>query len=1006
MLNSVKVPKEFERIFEIAQQYVNKYFMDRMADPTRGTIEISGERYILVRAASMSVDFFETVKNLYKDRSEQEAINIARQLLFDIAHAIGKQDAKVFHQKMNLKDPIEKLSAGPLHFSHSGWAFVDIFPESKPSPDENYYLIYEHPFSFESDAWLKVGKKSDFPVCVMNAGYSSGWCEESFGVALVASEIMCKAKGDEACRFIMAHPSKIDHYINNYLDKEPEIARTITKYEIPGFFRRKQIEDELRNSEQKFKTIFNNVGGAIFLIDISTERIFDCNLQAEKLTGHARNELSVMYHNEIYPLEKYEKYRKEIFEHIIEASESIDFEAEVQCKDGRRIPVYIIAQIIKMAGKDVIMEIMVDVTERKKAEKERERFLNEITERVKELNCLYALSELSHQFELPLEELFQKIVDLIPDAWKYSDIACARIRFENNEFKTDNFRISEWKQETGIKVFGKEAGSIEVIYLEEKPKEYRGPFLREEVDLLNAIADQLGEMIERRKTRDALKSSEEYFRVLTENSSDIIMVLDKDATVTYISNSIETILGYSPEEMIGENAFQFVIPEDTPNVMRRFKELMNNPEIIHTTELHIRHKDGTEHIFEGKAKNFIEKQSIPRVIINARDITERKKSEEELRSLKQQIEFILGATKTGLDIIDSNFNIVYVDPEWQKIYGDPAGKKCYEYFAGRNSMCLTCMVPKALETKEPIVSEEVLPKERGRPIQVTSIPFQNDKGEWLVAEVNVDIVERKKREEELQDAYMRLRDAQDKLIQAEKLNAIGRLASGIAHEVRNPLGIILQGVQYLEQSLTSKNKDVIDTLSTIKHNVERANGIISSLLDFSRATNLALQREDINSVLENSLFLLKHLLESSYIQVTKEFKKDIPKILIDKNKIEQVIVNLYLNAIQAMPEGGKLIIRTYDKELERINECIDSKGEVYFSIGEKVVIVQIEDTGIGIPDEDLKRIYDPFFTTKGSGKGVGLGLAVTQSIIEMHKGIIRIQSQKNKGTQVTITLKQ
>jgi two-component system sensor histidine kinase/response regulator len=253
MPNTVKVPKEIEPLFQKAQEYVGKYFKEKSEDPSKGTIEIFDQRYILIRAASMSVDFFETVKNLYQDKGEEEALNVARSLLFDIAHAIGKADAKNFHKRMHLKDPIEKLSAGPVHFSHSGWAFVDIFPESKPSPDENYFLIYDHPFSFESDAWLKAGKKSDFPVCVMNAGYSSGWCEESFGVTLVASEITCRAKGDDACRFIMAHPSKIEGHIKDYLKREPELAKRVTKYEIPGFFKRKHMEEALRRAHDELE---------------------------------------------------------------------------------------------------------------------------------------------------------------------------------------------------------------------------------------------------------------------------------------------------------------------------------------------------------------------------------------------------------------------------------------------------------------------------------------------------------------------------------------------------------------------------------------------------------------------------------------------------------------------------------------------------------------------------------------------------------------------------------
>jgi signal transduction histidine kinase len=261
MLDTVKVPEQFEPIFQKAQDYVRRYFSEKREDASKGTIEIFGQRYILVRAASMSVDFFDTIKNMFKDWGDEKASEIARSLLFDVAHAIGKMDARNFHQKMGVQNPIEKLSAGPIHFSHTGWAFVDIFPESKPTPDKNYYLIYDHPFSFEADAWEKSSKKSNFCVCVMNAGYSSGWCEESFGIPLVASEIMCKAIGDNTCRFIMAHPSKIKQYIQEYLQSHPEITDNAALYNIGGFFqerrqaekRQTQLLEQLEKANQELK---------------------------------------------------------------------------------------------------------------------------------------------------------------------------------------------------------------------------------------------------------------------------------------------------------------------------------------------------------------------------------------------------------------------------------------------------------------------------------------------------------------------------------------------------------------------------------------------------------------------------------------------------------------------------------------------------------------------------------------------------------------------------------
>ena len=215
-LNTVKVPRAIEPLFEKAQEYVSSYFKERIDDPTSGTIRIKGERYILVRAASMSVHFLEFIKHMYPTLAEDEAIEAASSVLFDMAHSIGIADAKKFHAETNVTDVISKLSTGPIHFAYTGWAFVDIFEESKPAPDETYKLVYDHPQSFEADSWIDLGRRVNFCTCFMNAGYSSGWCEQSFGIPLVAREILCRAKGDRFCRFIMAQPQRIEEFILDY----------------------------------------------------------------------------------------------------------------------------------------------------------------------------------------------------------------------------------------------------------------------------------------------------------------------------------------------------------------------------------------------------------------------------------------------------------------------------------------------------------------------------------------------------------------------------------------------------------------------------------------------------------------------------------------------------------------------------------------------------------------------------------------------------------------------
>ena len=240
---TVKVPKEVQPIFSKAEKLVGDYFSSLKFNPSEGRIEINKERYILIRASALSHEFLNSIKDLYKDRGEEEALSIGKNILFDMSHVLGLEDARNFHKKMKLKEPLSKLSAGPIHFAYTGWAFVDILPGSNPSRDENFFLTYKHPYSFEADSWIKSGKKSTTPVCIMNAGYSSGWTEASFDMPLTAVEISCRAKGDKDCIFIMAPPDKIDTYLQKTANKKNK--HTI---EIPSFLERKKVEERLSSS--------------------------------------------------------------------------------------------------------------------------------------------------------------------------------------------------------------------------------------------------------------------------------------------------------------------------------------------------------------------------------------------------------------------------------------------------------------------------------------------------------------------------------------------------------------------------------------------------------------------------------------------------------------------------------------------------------------------------------------------------------------------------------------
>ena len=207
-MQAAAVPPEMLEVFKKAQEIVSGYFAQTVGKPAEGRIEVGGDRYMMVRADSMTMTMSKVLAEIYGERG-------ADQIRYKVAKAIGISEARMFHKRFKLTHPMEKLGVGPVYFSYSGWAFVELFEPSQPRPDDQYMLFYRHPHSFEAEPYLAAGIKAGRPVCQMNAGYSAGWCEESFGIPLEARELTCEAKGDKDCLFVMTHPSRLLGAIEN-----------------------------------------------------------------------------------------------------------------------------------------------------------------------------------------------------------------------------------------------------------------------------------------------------------------------------------------------------------------------------------------------------------------------------------------------------------------------------------------------------------------------------------------------------------------------------------------------------------------------------------------------------------------------------------------------------------------------------------------------------------------------------------------------------------------------
>ncbi len=240
---------------------------------------------------------------------------------------------------------------------------------------------------------------------------------------------------------------------------------------------------------------------------------------------------------------------------------------------------------------------------------------------------------------------------------------------------------------------------------------------------------------------------------------------------------------------------------------------------------------------------------------------------------------------------------------------------------------------------------------------------------------------------QLRASHQELKTTQWQLIQAEKMETVGRLAAGVAHEVKNPLSIITLGVQYLlraPQSPSEKEAAAV-VLEDIHHAIKRADTVVKGLMDFSASQQLNIREESLAPIIEQSLRLVRHPMSLSNIQVLQEIPEGLPPLRLDKNKIEQAFVNLFMNSIYAMPQGGTLLVRAHRE-----------RGWV---------IAEVEDTGTGIPPEKVSKVFDPFFTTKPTGQGTGLGLTVTRHILELHKGELQIQNRDGGGVVAVLRFK-
>lgn len=391
-----------------------------------------------------------------------------------------------------------------------------------------------------------------------------------------------------------------------------------------------------------------------------------------------------------------------------------------------------------------------------------------------------------------------------------------------------------------------------------------------------------------------------------------------------------------------------------------------------------------------------------------RDVARQRRQEEALRRLEKALETM----QLGVTIVDVAGKILYANPADARQHGyavaELIGQDVGVYSPGGR--------------RKPLSPEELLRfiswKRESRntrrdgtsfAVQLSSDVVVGIAGEPIgVVTTCEDITERKATEEQLRQTYGRLRQshadlqvAQLHLIEAERMESVGRLAAGVAHEVKNPLMTLLTGVQYLQRFTPATDPQVVTLLADMRDAVQRADAVIRGLLDFSAPRELDLEVQDLHQVIRQSLPLVKHELDRAQVTLTTELADDIPALLLDGFKLQQVLINIFTNAAHATPPGGRVTVRTTHRPL-RLVSGPDPGAEL--QSGRRAAFIEVEDTGSGVPPDKLSKVFDPFFTTKPTGKGTGLGLSVTRQIVEMHGGTVHLENRTEGGVRVTIVL--
>ncbi len=761
-----------------------------------------------------------------------------------------------------------------------------------------------------------------------------------------------------------------------------------------------RAEEELRKSEKQYRLLFHNNPNPMWVFDLETLAFLEVNESAIEHYGYTREEFLSMTIRDIRPPEKAGQRH-----HAALDTADRGLVWRHRRKNGSFIDVEVIWSPMAFRGRFAALTLAADVTERRQAEhrnsvfsKLGHRLSSATTAPEAAMIICEAADALFKWSEFALDLYFSQ-TDQVVSLLNISTVDGQRVEappgaqpksagdlIQRVISKGPELQISA---ETGEPFTATMIAPIRtgqrVIGLLMVQNHLPGAYVERDLQTLQALADECGGSLERVHAEQDLRETQRRLRDLFENSPDAVLVQDLDGTVSDVNFAACILYGMTREQLVGKQILELVAPKRRDEARVGFQNLAEQKHTRMETE--VLTADNRMIPVEVRIGR-VDSEDESALLLHIRDITERRTTETALHSSETLFRSVWENSADGMRLTDENGVVIAVNEAYCKLVGLDAGSLEGKPFTivYSESEDLPALLARHVEhflTRSAERKNELqftLHNKHRVTLEVTDSFIELHGQPLLLLSLFRDVTTQRRLEEQLR--------------QSQKMEAIGQLAGGVAHDFNNILTVIHGHASLL--SMTDLEETAARSAHQIQQAAERAAGLTRQLLAFSRRQLIQPKRLDMNKIVGKMTDMLGRLLgEDVSLQVN--YCNSSPMVEADVGMMEQVLLNLAVNARDAMPRGGQLAVRI---SIVEVNE-LHVKRHPEARMGH-FVCVSKTDTGCGIEPENLQRIFEPFFTTKEIGKGTGLGLATVYGIVKQHQGWIEVESTIGKGTTFRI----